>query len=390
MHYRYLLIGGGIAADSAARGIRQLDPNGSIGLIGKESDPPYNRPPLSKGLWGRMPIKRIWRGTERLQVEMHLGETAVRLNPVDHMVSTGRGQEFTYDRLLLATGGEPVQISPASERVIYFRTLQDYNRLRALADAGQRFLVIGGGFIGPELAASLIGHQKDVTMIFPEAGIGERIFPADQSLFLTNYYTQRGVHMLPNSSVTGIEEEGSQVRVHRNHGESLWFDAVVAGLGIRPNLDLARQAGLATGSGVLVDAYLRTEHEDIFAAGDVMEYYQPELASPVRSEHEENANESGLIAGRGMAGELTPYLHLPSFYSDLFDLSYQAVGDLNSSHTAIMDWDEPYRQGVVYYLYRGRLRGVALWNRPYQHLEAARSLIANQENVSPNDLVGRI
>jgi 3-phenylpropionate/trans-cinnamate dioxygenase ferredoxin reductase component len=390
MHYRYLLIGGGIAADSAARGIRQIDARGSIGLISRESDPPYNRPPLSKGLWGRMPIKRIWRGTERLQVELLLGEEAVQLNPVDHKVMTDRGQEFTYDRLLLATGGEPVRLSPPSDRVVYFRTLQDYLRLRALAETGNRFLVIGGGFIGSELAASLIGHQKEVTMIFLETGIGERIFPSEQSQFLTNYYTQKGVRMLANHSVTGIEEKGSQVRVNFSSGESLWFDAVVAGLGIRPNLDLARQAGLAVSSGILVDAYLRTAHEDIFAAGDVIEYYQPTLRSSVRSEHEENANASGLLAGRSMAGELAPYLHLPSFYSDLFDLSYQAVGDLNSSHTIIMDWEEPYRQGVVYYVSKRRLRGIALWNRQYQHLEAARSLIVSQEIVSPKSLSGRI
>jgi 3-phenylpropionate/trans-cinnamate dioxygenase ferredoxin reductase component len=227
-------------------------------------------------------------------------------------------------------------------------------------------------------------------MIFPEGGIGGRLFPSTHAQFITQYYRQRGIRVLNRVSVTRLSEEGGQVRVETGQREILWFDAAVAGLGIRPNLDLARSAGLAVNKGILVDPYLRSEHEDIFAAGDVMEFYQPTLASRLRVEHEENANLSGLTAGHGMAGELEPYTILPSFYADLFDLSYQAVGDLDARHTVIMDWDDPHQKGVIYYLSRDRLRGVSLWNRPYQHLENARSLINSQERFSPNDLVGRI
>jgi len=390
MHYQYLLIGGGIAADSAARGIREVDANGSIGLISKEPDPPYNRPPLTKGLWNRMPLKRIWRKTDSLQVDIHLNETAISLHPVTHRVKTHSGAEFTYDRLLLATGGDPIQLSPSSDRILYYRTIQDYYRLRSLTETGQRFLVIGGGFIGSELAATLSQHGKDITMIFPESSIGDRIFPWQHAQYLTDYYRQRGVHILNRTSVSHMEEISGQVRVVTEHQETLWFDGVVAGLGIRPNIKLASEAGLATHSGILVDAYLRSEHEDIFVAGDVMEFYQPALGLRMRIEHEENANASGRTAGRGMAGEIEPYQLLPSFYSDLFDLSYQAVGDLDSRHAVVMDWDEPHRQGVIYYLAQDRLRGIALWNRPYQQLEIARSLLNSREPISTKNLTGRI
>jgi 3-phenylpropionate/trans-cinnamate dioxygenase ferredoxin reductase component len=390
MHYPYLLIGGGIAADSAARGIRQVDPNGSIGLISREPDPPYNRPPLSKGLWGRMPLKRIWRNTADLNVDLLLNESAISLDPSSHRVMTASGSEYSYDRLLLATGGDPVQITPSSNRILYFRTLQDYHRLRTLSTEGQRFLVIGGGFIGSELAAVLKMQGKDVTMIFPENGIGGRMFPAKQSDHLTQYFIQKGVRVLNRRSVISLQDEGGQVRVVNDQNEELWFDCVVAGLGIRPNLSLALGAGLATANGIQVDAYLRSEHEDIFAAGDVMEFHQPVLGRRMRVEHEENANISGMVAGRGMAGELEPFSLLPYFYSDVFDLSYQAVGELDTRHIIVMDWTEPNRQGVIYYLSKGHLRGVALWNRQFQQLETARSLVNSQQIFSPQDLIGLI
>jgi 3-phenylpropionate/trans-cinnamate dioxygenase ferredoxin reductase component len=390
MHYPYLLIGGGIAADSAARGIRQVDPNGSIGLISREPDPPYNRPPLSKGLWGRMPLKRIWRNTADLQVDLLLNETATLLDPTGHRVVTASGAEYSYDRLLLATGGDPVQIASPSERILYFRTIQDYHRLRTLSTGGQRFLVIGGGFIGSELAAVLKLQRNDVTMIFPENGIGGRVFPAKQSEYLTQYYIQKAVRVLNRQSVSSLQDHGSQVLVVTDQNEEMWFDGVVAGLGIRPNLNLALEAGLAAANGIVVDAYLRSEHEDIFAAGDVMEFYQSVLHKRIRVEHEENANMSGLVAGRGMAGELEPFNLLPYFYSDFFDLSYQAVGELDARHTVVMDWTEPNRKGVIYYLSKGQLCGVALWNRQFQQLEAARSLVNSHQSFSPQELVGLI
>jgi 3-phenylpropionate/trans-cinnamate dioxygenase ferredoxin reductase component len=168
------------------------------------------------------------------------------------------------------------------------------------------------------------------------------------------------------------------------------FDGAVAGLGIRPNIELAAGAGLAVRQGILVDPYLRSEHEDVFVAGDVMEFYQPVFGKSIRVEHEEHANTTGLLAGRGMAGELEPYTLLPYFYSDLFDLSYQAVGDINARHSIVMDWEDPHRQGIIYYLSKDKLCGIALWNRQYQDLEAARSLINSQERYASHELIGRI
>jgi NADPH-dependent 2,4-dienoyl-CoA reductase/sulfur reductase-like enzyme len=180
-YYPYLIVGGGMTGDAAARGIRQIDPDRPIGLLGQEADPPYNRPPLSKALWKRgprpMPLSRIWRQTDSLGVDLILGRSVTHLDAGQHQVVDDQGKIYQYDRLLLATGGSPVTLGINHERIIYFRTLEDYRRLRGLTETGQDFAVIGGGFIGSELAAALAGQGKDVTMIFPETGIGARVLP---------------------------------------------------------------------------------------------------------------------------------------------------------------------------------------------------------------------
>ena len=166
-------------------------------------------------------------------------------------------------------------------------------------------------------------------------------------------------------------------------------DGVVAGLGIQPNVALAEQAGLAVEDGILVDEHLRTSQEAIYAAGDVANFPNPALGRRLRVEHEDNANTMGAAAGRNMAGAARPYTHLPFFYSDLFDLGYEAVGDLDARLETVADWKEPYREGVVYYLGDGRVRGVLLWN-VWEQVDAARRLIAEPGPFRAQDLRGRL
>src|SRR5512143_1667294 len=154
-HYRYLIVGGGMTADAAVRGIRERDAEGSIGLVSAEAQPPYSRPPLSKALWKGEPVTSIWRGTDTLDVTLHLARSIVRLEPAAHRAVDAHGDEYTFEKLLLATGGAPRRLAGAGESAIYFRTFADYERLRALATPGRRIAVVGGGFIGSEVAAAL-------------------------------------------------------------------------------------------------------------------------------------------------------------------------------------------------------------------------------------------
>lgn len=388
-HYRYLIVGGGMTADAAVRGIREIDNDGSIGLIGMEPDPPYNRPPLSKGLWKGKSLEGIWRGTEEFQVALHLGREAQVLDAQRKRLTDNQGTIYTFDKLLLATGGTPRRLPFGDDHIIYFRTLQDYQRLRALTQQGQRFGVIGGGFIGSEVAAALAMNDKDVVMAFPEEGIGARIFPGDLAHFLNDFYRQKGVEVLAGELISGLEARGERLALKTKGAQEILVDGVVAGIGIQPNLELARAAGLAVENGIVVDEFLRTSHRDIYAAGDVAAFYNPALEARLRVEHEDNANTMGQMAGRNMAGDSTPYDHLPFFYSDMFDLGYEAVGEMSPELEIVADWKEPYREGVVYYVREGRVRGVLLWN-VWGQVDAARSLIAEPGPFRPEDLKGRL
>ncbi len=378
-----------MTADAAVRGIREIDNDGSIGLIGMEPDPPYNRPPLSKGLWKGKSLEGIWRGTEYFQVALHLGREAQILDAERKRLTDDREMVYTFDKLLLATGGTPRRLPFGDDHIIYFRTLQDYRRLRVLTEQGQRFGVIGGGFIGSEVAAALAMNDRDVVMAFPEEGIGARIFPADLAHFLNDFYRQKGVEVLAGELISGLEARGDRLALKTKSEREILVDGVVAGIGIQPNLELARAAGLAVENGILVDEFLRTSHRDIYAAGDVAAFYNPALETRLRVEHEDNANTMGQMAGRNMAGDSTPYNHLPFFYSDMFDLGYEAVGEMTPELEVVADWKEPYREGVVYYLRRGRVRGVLLWN-VWGQVDAARSLIAGPGPFRPEDLKGRL
>ena len=385
--YQYLIIGGGMSADAAARGIRELDANGSIGLIGAEADPPYSRPPLSKALWKGEPLESVWRKTSGLGVDLHLGRRATALDLSGKSVTDDRGTQYTFDQLLLATGGTPRRLPFGGDQVIYFRTLDDYRRLRALAEQGKTFAVIGGGFIGSEIAAALAMQGNDVTMLFPDNGIGSRLFPPDLARFLVGYYREKGVDVRSGESVTGISQQGARVTLETTSGLRLTVDRVVAGIGITPNTELAQAAGLVVDDGIVVDEFLRTGHPNVFAAGDVARFNAPALDARIRVEHEDNALNMGRAAGRAMAGESMRYRHLPFFYSDLFEVGYEAVGEMDPRGETVTDWKEPFREGVVYYLAGGRVRGVLLWNT-WGQVDAARALIADHRHLRRAELVG--
>jgi 3-phenylpropionate/trans-cinnamate dioxygenase ferredoxin reductase component len=386
---RYLIVGGGLTADAACKGIRERDHDGRILVVGDEPHPPYLRPPLSKALWKGDDESTIWRGTAELGVELRLGRRIVELDLERREARDDKDETYGYDKLLLATGGRPRRLPFGGDAVIYFRTLDDYRRLRALADTGARFCVIGGGFIGSEIAAALALNHCPVTMVFPDAGIGTRIFPAQLSAALNDYYRERGVEVLAEASVTGIAARGDGASVTLADGRVIEADAIVAGIGIEPNVELAADAGLPVTNGIVVDAYGRVGgRKDVFAAGDVAHFPVAALATDMRVEHEDHAKSHGRQVGANMAGAGAPYEHLPFFYSDLFDLGYEAVGELDSRLETVSDWKELAGEATFTYLDRERRpRGVLLWNR-FGQLDTARELILAAEPIAEGARVG--
>ena len=389
--YRYLIVGGGLTADAACKGIRSVDAEGSIGLIGDEPDPPYLRPPLSKGLWLGKDESSIWRGTDEQGVDLLLGREAVALDLDARTVTDDRGETHGYEKLLLATGGRPREIPGAAPGVVYYRTVADYRTVREAAKEGTPVVVIGGGFIGSELAASLAANGCAVTMVFPEDAIGARIYPSDLALFLNEYYRGRGVDVRPGEMVASIERDGDGFRVRGKNGAALDAEIVVAGLGIVPRDELATGAGLPADNGIPVDDRGRIAgRDDVFAAGDVARFPAHDLGQDLRVEHEDHAKSHGHQVGRNMAGANEPYDHLPFFYSDMFDLGYEAVGQLDARLDVIAEWQEPHRKGVIAYRDDdGRARGFLLWD-VWGKVDAARALIQKAQPVSAESLRGAI
>lgn len=379
---RYLIVGGGMTGHAAAAAIREADPDGAISMISVEADRPYARPPLSKGLWLGKPEESVWL-SEVPGLVFQAGRRAVGLDLRARDVRDDRGEVHGYDKLLLATGGVPRRLPFGGDRVLYFRTLADYRRLRAVE--GRRVTVIGGGFIGSEIAASLAANGKEVTMIFPEAAVGARAYPAELAQFVTGYFAKKGVRVLAGETVAAVEPRGEATVVRTGRGEEIEADAVVAGLGIRPEVSLAVGAGIRCSDGIEVDEMLETSAPGVFAAGDVARFPSEALGERIRVEHEDAALTMGRAAGRNMAGARERYAHLPFFYSDMFDLGYEAVGRLDPGLEIVISWKKPFREGVVYYLEGERVRGILLWGI-FGQVDAARALIAGRAPVARSAL----
>ena len=413
MTYRYLIIGGGMTAAAAVKSLRSADSGGSIGLVSSESDAPYKKPPLSKGLWHDTPEERIGLGTRELGAVHLLGRTAVALDVDSRVLRLADGETIGFERALIATGARARTLPnlPVGGPVVAYRTLADYHDVRARAAPGSRVLVVGGGFVGSELAAGLTRTGAEVHMVFPEANIGAARFPEELAEAVTSGYRERGVHVHSGATVTSATVRAADVDIELSDGTALVVDLVVLGVGTIANDELAAAAGLAVADGILVDSRLRVMREGetrdegvdhVFAAGDVAVFPWPEPLTRGRIEHEDNAVAMGTHAGRQLAhsyrsghqhsGEpavLAPYTHLPFFYSDLFDDGYEAVGVLDTRLEMVADWQQGLAAGVIYYLDQNKVVGVLLWNT-WGQVDAAREIVLANATVNRSDLLGRL
>jgi len=366
--YDYLIVGGGMVADNAAKAVQKVDPNASIGIISSDQDEPVTRPALTKKLWTDPDFEfdQVWLKTvEQTGAQLLTRTVVTSVDPDAHHVTAG-DHTIGYRKLLLATGGEPTRLDlPDDDRIIYFRSVNDYRRLRGFADQGARIAVVGGGYIGTELAAGLVQNGASVIMIYPQDLVYGSQFPRHLAEHVTDLYRGHGVELRPETKITGGSVEPTRIRLTTDAGGTIDADAVVVGLGISPRTELAEKAGLAVEDGVIVDQYLTTSDPDILAAGDIASYPDPILGRQ-RVEHVDNANAMGTQAGRNLAGAREPYDYTPYFYSELFGNRYEAVGTLDATADTVENWPDDQgeqQQGVVYYLDdQGGVSGVLLWN----------------------------
>jgi NADPH-dependent 2,4-dienoyl-CoA reductase/sulfur reductase-like enzyme len=383
--FKYVIIGGGLAGGRACQGIRRVDKEGSIALIGAESQVPYHRPPLSKGyLTGTEGLDHVFIKPDEYYAEQGVNlvadTLATAIDPAARQVTLEDGQVLAYGKLLLATGGRAWRLPiPGSDlgRVFTLRTLVDADALRQTSQSSKRALVLGGSFIGSEVAASLSRLGLRVTMVFPESRLLERVVPVELSHFLQLKYEAAGVHVMPGTKPESIGGERQVERVILDNGETLEVDLVVMGVGVRLNTEMAVDAGLEMDGkgGVVVDEYLRTSDPHIYAAGDIAAWPDSTFGKRLRVEHWDVAWRQGMRAGRNMAGEHRRYKTLPYFFSDLFDLSFEVWGDLTA-------WDQTVRRGKLetgsyafYYFHEGRMVGVLAVGRPDEERDPMVSLV---------------
>ncbi|MEO8168658.1 MAG: FAD/NAD(P)-binding oxidoreductase [bacterium] len=378
--FKYIIVGGGLAGASAVEGIREHDPSGTIALLGKESRLPYDRPPLSKGLWlGKAKLDDLpvhdAAFYESQNVLVYLNTEVKEIDPSKHQVLANDGTRYAYAKLLIATGGSPRKLPFGDGVLRYFRSVEDYLSLKEEAERAEEFIVIGGGFIGGELGAALTLNNKKVTMVFPDQTILRKVLPSDLSSFVTDYYRSKGVTIMNGERTVNAEQSKSRTTVTTQSGKNISVDVAIAAIGLDDDIGFAKKAGLTIENGIAVNNLLQSSNLDIFAAGDVANFPAISLDRNIRLEHWNNAQAQGKHAGKNMAGASAPFEYLPYFYSDLFDLGFEAVGDLDSRMKTHAVWQKEFREGVVYYLDNDLVKGVLLWN-VWEKIEVARRLIS--------------
>lgn len=388
--YDYVLVGGGMGAGFATLGIREQDQEGSILIISNETHVPYERPALTKKLWidDEFQEEDTKIGAEDEEnVEIVFEREVVKVSPEDQTVTLENGDVVHYGNLLLSTGGEPNTIEgPEDEDVFTFRELDDYRKLRARSGDNQEVLIVGGGYIGSELAASLSQNNTNVTMVFPQEQLGADMFPEALLEEYNQLFTDHGVKLISEVEAESYSREGDQLVLKLSDGSEIKGETIVIGLGVSPRIKLAEESGLEmSDQGVVVNEKLQTSDENIWAAADIATYPDVILGRQ-RLEHVDHARNSGQQVGANIAGADEAYTHTPYLYSMLYSLNWEAVGTLDPTLDIMID--ERDEGKIVFYLDGDQLQGVLVWNVEVD-LDDVRNLLDNPP-ADKEDLIGAI
>ena len=331
MTERIVIVGAGQAGGRAAEALRAAGFAGEVALFGDERHDPYERPSLSKGaLLGAEPATyvrpREWYASQKISLRTRTRVEAIA--PRSQSVITTDGEKVEYTKLLLCTGSRvrPLAGAPdGADGIHYLRTLEDAERLAAQLVAGRRLVVIGGGFIGLEVASSGLKRGLAVTVVERQGALLDRAMPAAIAARVAALHAKHGVDVRLGVPVARIRD-GEQKTVELADGSELAADLVVIGVGIIPNTELGEAAGAASSDGLVVDEYCRTSLENVYAAGDVTNHYNPILERRMRLESWQNAQNQAIAAARNLAGAGKPYAEVPWFWSDQLGANIQMVG----------------------------------------------------------------
>ena len=383
---KYLIIGGGLAGCEAIKGIRRHDTAGAITMVGDEHRLPYNRPPLSKAFLKGEKTEddclcepaEFYRENN---VKLYLGQRVVELNAADQSARLEDGRELTFGKALLATGGRAL-LPPLPgidlPGVHALRTLDDAAAIREAAQNHRKAVIVGGGFIGMEISASLAGLGVEVVVIEAAGHLWPRVVDPEVAALVGNYYRERGVSILTGEKVARLEGDGRVSRATMQSGRQLACDFAICAVGLKPNTELAEKAGLTVDNGVVVDAEMRTDSPHIFAAGDIANYPDPHFAKRRRVEHWGQAEYTGGLAGENMAGAEREYDLLTYFWSEGFDLHYEFAGEEGEYDQVVLRGQFPDDDFAALYLSGHRLRAFLSLNPKKSTQSALETMISSK------------
>ncbi|GAB2459799.1 NAD(P)/FAD-dependent oxidoreductase [Jatrophihabitans fulvus] len=393
---RVVIVGGGLAGAKTAEGLRDEGFDGPIVLLAAEADVPYERPPLSKeflvgksGLDDTAVQTREWYAEH--DVDLRLGAEAVAVRTDTGEVELADGNRVGYDRLVLATGSDPVVLGvPGGDSALRLRTRADAEAVKATFGEGKRLLVVGAGWIGLEVAAAAREAGTDVTVVESAELPLLAVLGREMGQVFADLHREHGVDLRLGAKVTEIVvEDGHAMGAVFEDGTRIEADAVVTGVGAKPNLDLAASAGVQVDKGILVDASLRTDNPAIYAVGDIAEHDHPVLGKRVRVEHWANAQNQGLHVAKALVGDEAVYDRLPYFFSDQYDLGMEYVGLAQSGEYArvVVRGDLPGREFVAFWLDAGDRVLAAMNVNVWDVQDDIKPLISGRQPVDVDKLV---
>lgn len=379
-----VIVGAGHAGGQAAASLRQEGYDGEIVIIGDEPHIPYQRPPLSKQyLSGEHGLEKVHLRPEKFYADKHItvktGERVEQIDTAAHTVTTDRGETIAYDKLLLATGGRARRLSaPGSDLagIHYLRGIDDVDGIRAEMAAGKRMVIVGGGYIGLEVASVAVASGLEVHVLEMEPRILQRVTTERMSAYYHQLHESRGVHIHTRTAVSGFEGDG-QVTAVRCGEQRFTADIVIIGIGIIPNTEVAQAAGIECDNGIVVDDHCRTSAADVYAAGDCTNHPNPLLGRRLRLESVPNAMEQARVAAANMCGSEKTYASMPWFWSDQYELKLQMVGFSADGDRDVVRGDMSTNQFAVFYLKEGAVVAVDAVNSPREFM-VCKQLIGRQ------------
>ena len=370
-----VIIGAGHAAGQAAACLRQEGFEGTITLLGEEAHPPYQRPPLSKQyLSGEQGLERVYLRPEKFypdkDIDLHTGTTVSTINSAAKSVTTSDGNSYAYDKLLIATGSRPRILNiPGSDLngIHYLRTISDVDVIREAMQSAKKVCIVGGGYIGLEVAAVAVSSGLEVSVLEMEDRILQRVTTPEMSEYYHNLHSERGVNLMVNTGVSGFTGDEKVATVECGD-KSIEADLVIVGIGIIPNIELAEAAGISCENGITVDESCQTSNPDIYAAGDCTNHPNPILGRRLRLESVPNAMEQARVAVNSMLGGDKTYASVPWFWSDQYDLKLQMVGFSSDGNSSVVRGNKDAHEFAVFYLNDGKVVAVDAVNSPREFM----------------------